>query len=106
MHSRLAQSDKAKSILKARIERFDGDFLFPHNEIDGASLVKILNGPPRETIGKRGIYLLARAFLPGHANFEMIMRYEHPSEERKAGAIRKMQNPKQKQSKRGRSLHF
>jgi len=28
-------SAKAKSILKARLERFDGAFLFPHNKKEG-----------------------------------------------------------------------
>ena len=51
-----------------------------------------------------GVDLLTLASLLGHANLKMVMRYAHPSEERKAEAIRQMQRikPKQKQSKRAK----
>src|SRR5262245_50757236 len=37
---RVPLSAKAKTILRGRIERFDGDFLFPHNEKDGAKPIR------------------------------------------------------------------
>ncbi len=111
---RIHLSDSAKAILKARLERFDGVFLFPHNEIDGAPPVKVLNVAHREAISRLGfkfrLYdcrhtfatralesgtdLLTLASLLGHANLKMVMRYAHPSEERKAEAIRRMQKTK------------
>jgi site-specific recombinase XerD len=45
-----------------------------------------------------GIDLLTLASLLGHANLKMVMRYAHPSEERKAEAIRRMQK-KNKEAK-------
>jgi len=43
---------KSKAILKARTEGFDGDFLFPQNEKDGADHVKILDFHHRRAIEK------------------------------------------------------
>ena len=117
-------SEKAKAILKARIERFDGVFLFPQNEKDGRNHVKTLDVFHRRAINKlgfkfrlydcrhtfatraleSGIDLLTLASLLGHANLKMVMRYAHPSKERKRDAIRQMQKtkPGQKQSKRAK----
>ena len=108
---RIHLSDRAKAILKDRAERFDGDFLFPQNEIDGSPPVKVVDVFHRRTIARlgfkfrlydcrhtfatraleSGIDLLTLASLLGHANLKMVMRYAHPSEERKAEAIRRMQ---------------
>jgi integrase len=51
---------------------------------------------------ENGTDLLTLSALLGHANLKMVSRYAPPSEERKAEAIRRMQKPKQKQSKRGK----
>lgn len=119
---RVPLSDKAKAILKARINRFDGDFLFPQNDIDGSSPMNALDKYHRKAINKLGLKfrlydcrhtfatralendtdLLTLSALLGHTNLKMVSRYAHPSEERKAEAIRQMQKPKQKQSKRGK----
>ena len=121
---RIHLSDKAKAILKGRIERFDGDFLFPQNDRDGTAPVKVLDVFHRQAINKLGfkfrLYdcrhtfatralesgtdLLTLSALLGHANLKMVSRYAHPSEERKAEAIRQMQKtkPGQKQSKRAK----
>jgi integrase len=123
---RVPLSEKATELLKSRIDRFDGVFLFPHNETDGAEPVKVVNVFHRQAINKlgfkfrlydcrytfatraleSGIDLLTLAALLGHANLKMVSRYAHPSEERKAEAIRQMQKRKskmrQKQSKHGK----
>jgi len=49
---RVPLSEKAKTILKARINRFDGNFLFPHNEKDGAEPVKDVGYNHRGIIAK------------------------------------------------------
>jgi integrase len=79
--------------------------------VDGAPRVKFLDVMHRKTVGRLGfkfrLYdcghtfatealesgtdLLTLAFLLGHANLKMVMRYAHPSEDRKAEAIRRMQ---------------
>jgi hypothetical protein len=45
-----------------------------------------------------GTDLLTLAALLGQANLRMVQRYAHPSEDRKADAIRQMQKTRQKQS--------
>ena len=51
---RVPLSDKAKAILKARIEKFDGAFLFPQHDIDGSKPVRVLNEHHRRAIAKLG----------------------------------------------------
>ncbi|HVE55995.1 MAG TPA: site-specific integrase [Pyrinomonadaceae bacterium] len=119
---RVHLSDKAKAILEARLKRFDGDFLFPQNDVDGSLPVKALDIVHRSVVRKieynfrlydcrhtfatraleSGTDPITLAAILGHANLRMVSRYAHPSEERKAEAIRRMQKPKQKQSKRGK----
>jgi len=108
---RIHLSDKANDIIKARLEQFDGVFLFPQNDIDGEGATKTLDYWHLKTVTRlgfkfrlydcrhtfatraleSGIDLLTLAALSGHASLKMVMRYAHPSEERKAEAIRKMQ---------------
>lgn len=106
-------------VLTARIERFDGVFLFPQNDIDGKNATKTLDHFHLKTVQglkfnfrlydfchtfatralESGVDLLTLASMLDHANLKIVMRYAHPSEERKAEAIRKMQKGRQKQSK-------
>lgn len=117
---RVPLSIEAKAILKARIKQFDGNLLFPQNDIDGSSPMNALDKPHRDVVNdlgfdfrlydcrhtfatralESGTDLLTLSAILGHANLKMVSRYAHPSEERKAEAIRRMQKPKQKQSKR------
>jgi len=119
---RVPLSDKAKLILEARLNRFDDGFLFPQNDNNGSAPTKALDKLHRQVISKleykfrlydcrhtfatrtleSGTDLLTLSAILGHANLKMVMRYAHPSEERKAEAIRQMQKTKQKQSKHGK----
>jgi integrase len=122
---RIHLSDKAKAILKARLERFDGDFLFPQNDKDGTGPIKVLDVQHRKALGapgfkfrlydcrttfatralESGTDLLTLAAFPGHANLKTVSRYAQPSGERRAEALRQTSKPRQKQSKRAKSLH-
>lgn len=108
---RIHLSDKANSIIKTRFEQFDGVFLFPQNDTDGEDATKTVDYWHLKTVTRlgfkfrlydcrhtfatraleSGIDLLTLAALLGHASLKMVMRYAHPSEDRKAEAIRKMQ---------------
>jgi integrase len=120
---RIHLSDKAKQILNDRLKRFAGFFLFPQNDVDGKGATKTLNYFHLKTVRQlkfdfrlydfrhtfatraleSGVDLLTLASMLGHANLKMVMRYAHPSEERKAEAIRQMEKhgseKRQKQSK-------
>lgn len=111
-------SEKADSILAARMERLDGDYLFPQNDVDGRDATRSLDAAHLKTIRRLGfdfrLYdcrhsfatralesgtdLLTLASILGHANLKMVTRYAHPSEERKAEAIRRMENQRGKSS--------
>jgi integrase len=113
---RVHLTDKARNILTARISRFDGENLFPHNDIDGrestGSLVHIHLKTirplgfdfriydARHTFASKavedGVDLVVLANILGHTNLKMLMRYAHPSENMKAEAIRKMEKKKVK----------
>lgn len=109
-------SEKAKLILEYRFNKFDGEFLFPQDDIDGKPSTKTLNYLHRKTITKlnysfrlydcrhtfatraveKGIDLLTLSSMLGHSGLDMITRYSHPSEERKADAIKQMEMPERK----------
>ena len=103
-------TDSVKKILCRRIEKFTGDFLFTHQDIDGNKPIESLNILHRSVIKKlgfdfrlydcrhtfatraieSGVDLLVLASLLGHSNLQMVMRYAHPSENLKTEAIKKM----------------
>jgi integrase len=109
-------SEKAKGILETRIKRFDGVFLFPQNDTDGRDAIKTPGVQHIRTVKRigfkfrlyncrytfatraleSGVDLLTLASILGHANLKMVSRYAHPSEERKAEAIRLMKNQRGK----------
>ncbi|HLM62337.1 MAG TPA: site-specific integrase, partial [Pyrinomonadaceae bacterium] len=104
-------SDKALKVLRSRLERFKGVFLFPKYETDGAEATHQLNPQHRETLDRvnlkfrlydlrhsfatraleDGTDLLTLASMLGHANLDQVSRYAHPSEKRKNEAIQQMQ---------------
>ena len=109
-------SEKARLLLDYRLNKFKGEFLFPQNDVDGKPPTKTLNYLHLKTIGKlgynfrlydcrhtfatraieKGIDLLTLSSMLGHSGLEMITRYSHPSEERKADAIKRMEKPRKK----------
>jgi integrase len=92
-----------EKILRARLERFEGDFLFPKNEIDGEPRTFDLNRHHqiaiknlklrfriydlRHTFAMRileeGTDLLTLASMLGHSGLGEVTRYAHPPEQRK-----------------------
>ncbi|MBX7171361.1 MAG: site-specific integrase [Pyrinomonadaceae bacterium] len=109
-------SEKAKSILEYRLNKFEGEFLFPQDDVDGQPATKTLDYFHRKTVKKlklnfrlydcrhtfatraveKGIDLLTLSSILGHSGLDMITRYSHPSEERKADAIKQMERMERK----------
>jgi integrase len=109
-------TDKALKVLRSRLERFKGKYLFPKGETDGAGPTHHLNPQHRETLGRvgfkfrlydcrhtfatraldDGIDLLTLASMLGHANLDQVSRYAHPSDARKNDAMKRMQERKAK----------
>jgi integrase len=99
------------SVLQSRLERFQGDYLFPKGDEDfnqptyqsnffhWSALkrigLKFRIYDLRHTFATRalesGIDLLTLASMLGHSSLSEVMRYAHPSEARKADAIASMQ---------------
>jgi integrase len=104
-------SDKALKVLRIRLDRFKGEYLFPKSEVDGADATHQLNPQHRETLKRvgfkfrlydcrhtfatraldGGIDLLTLASMLGHVNLDQVTRYAHPSETRKNDAMKQMQ---------------
>lgn len=119
---RVHLSEKARSILSYRLDKFDGQFLFPQNDIDGAEQTKPLHNlhlitvrelkfefrlyDCRHTFATRalesGVDLLTLASILGHANLRMVSRYAHPSEQHKADAVRRIE--KARKPKRAKAV--
>lgn len=104
-------SGKAVTLLQRRLSQFDGDFLFPRADKDGLGPTHQLNDQHRtarsraglkfrlydcrHTFASRalesGIDLLTLANMLGHSSLDEVMRYAHPSENRKRDAIIEME---------------
>jgi integrase len=105
-------SDKATEVLRLRLARFKGEYLFPKGDVDGEGTTYQLNGQHRTTIDRlnlkfriydlRHIFatrilesgktdLLTLSSILGHSSLDRVMRYAHPSEQRKAEVIQKGQ---------------
>lgn len=108
---RVYLTDKARAVLIRRADRFKGENLFPHLDIDGnpptgtlsyihAEVIEKLKFKfriydARHTFASRavesGIDLVTLAAILGHTNLKMLTRYCHPSEAAKESAILKME---------------
>jgi integrase len=102
---------KAAEILRSRLERFSGNYLFPKGDKDDAGPTYPLSDQhrtARDRIGLKfrlydcrhtfatravesGTDLLTLAHLLGHASLNEVMRYAHVNEQRKASAIQDME---------------
>jgi integrase len=104
-------SEKAKEVLRYRMEKFGGENLFPQGDkdfqkptesLDKQHLTTIQNlgykfrlYDCRHTFATRavenGVDLVVLASILGHSSLRMVMRYSHPSETFKADAIKRME---------------
>jgi integrase len=109
-------SDKAANILRGRVDKFNGENLFPKGDKDKAAATYQLNTQHRETLKRiglkfrlydcrhtfatrvldNGIDLLTLASMLGHSSLDEVIRYAHPSETRKNDAIKQMQKKEAK----------
>lgn len=108
---RVYLTQKAKTVLLRRADRFEGENLFPQNDRDFAPPTDTLDKTHREVIRtlkydfrlydcrhtfctravESGIDLITLAAIVGHTNLKMLTRYCHPSEANKHNAILRME---------------
>ncbi|HRH40368.1 MAG TPA: tyrosine-type recombinase/integrase [Pyrinomonadaceae bacterium] len=103
---------RARQVLESRMNQLEGQYLFPHNDIDGNQPLETLSATHskvienlvfnfrlydcRHTFATRavenGMDLVILASLLGHTNLQMVMRYAHPSENHKKEAMKNLEN--------------
>lgn len=111
---RIPLSEKAKDVLRYRINKFSGENLFPQGDKDFQKPTDSLDKQHIVTVKKLGykfrlydcrhtfatraveesIDLVTLSQILGHSSLRMVMRYSHPSETFKAEAIRRMEKAK------------
>lgn len=116
-------TDKAANILRFRLEKFKGEFIFPKGEKDGEPATYQLNEQHRAVLAatglkfrlydcrhtfatrmlESGVDLLTLASMLGHSSLDQVTRYAHPSETRKSEAIKNKQyQDREKSSKKAK----
>lgn len=108
---RVYLTSRASNILKYRLDKFKGKYLFPQDDIDGRPATKTIDKlhakvmkdldydfrlyDCRHTFATRALEnemdLVTLKDILGHSSLRMVARYAHPSEARKAEAIRNME---------------
>jgi integrase len=103
---------RAAEILRHRLEKVKGEYLFPGRGVGDQPIIKVNNAHAsalerskvkrfriydlRHTFATRateaGVDLVTLAALLGHSRVQMVMRYSHPSEEHQFAAIRKLES--------------
>lgn len=117
---RVHLSEKAKDVLRHRLGKFKGEYLFPQGDKDGNKPTNSLDKQHITTVRKlgfkfrlydcrhtfatraveNGVDLLVLASILGHSSLRMVMRYSHPSEAFKAEAVKRMEQAKLRQRKK------
>lgn len=111
-------SEKAKSVLLYRLEKFKGINLFPQGDKDGQKATDSLDKQHlvtvrnlsysfrlydcRHTFATRAVEsavdLVVLASILGHSSLRMVMRYSHPSEAFKAEAVKMIEANRNKKA--------
>ena len=104
-------SDRAAEVLRQRLSKVKGDYLFQGRGVGDAPILKVNNAHTatlkrcgvrpfrlydlRHTWATRaamaGVDLVTLAAMIGHSRVQMVMRYAHPTEEHQFNAMRKLQ---------------
>lgn len=111
---KLPLSQRASELLRRRLEKTDGEFVFPGTRggKDPARPILKLNNAHRGAVtraaiqpfrlydlrhtfatraAEAGVDIMTLAALLGHSRIQMVMRYAHPTEEHQFNAVRKME---------------
>jgi integrase len=111
---KLPLSQRAIEVLRRRLQKIDGEFVFPstrRGKNPSHHIVKLNNAHRgalkragvepfrlydlRHTFATRaaeaGVDIMTLAALLGHSRVQMVMRYAHPSEEHQFNAVRKIE---------------
>ena len=103
-------TDTAAAVLKKRLDKVKGVYLFPGRGVGDNPIIKVNNAHTatldraelshftlyslRHTFAirptEKGVDLVTLAAMLGHSRIQMVLRYSHPSEEHQAAAIQKM----------------
>ena len=109
---RIPLTNRAADVLRERIKKAEGDYIFPHKDDPSRSMIKVNHAHDgarqragldyfrlydlRHTFATRavqsGVDLVTLAALLGHSKIQMVMRYAHPMAEHQVGAIRKLES--------------
>ena len=117
---RVYLSEKAKDVLRYRLDKFKGENLFPQGDRDFSKPTDSLDKQHLTTIQKlgfkfrlydcrhtfatraveNGIDLVTLSLILGHSSLRMVMRYSHPSEAFKAESVKLMEKAKLQKRKK------
>jgi integrase len=108
---RIVLTSAAAEVLKRRLSRAGGRYLFPHEKDVNRPMLKVNNGHDgaikrsgvsrfrlydlRHTWATRaamsGIDLVTLAAMLGHSRIQMVLRYAHPTQQHQAQAMRNLE---------------
>jgi integrase len=108
---RVPLTNAALAVLRSRLARDTGCFLFPHAKTADRPMVKVNNAHDRAVRKSRvakfrlydlrhtfatravmaGVDLVTLAAILGHSRIQMVLRYAHPSEQHQAEAMKRVE---------------